>query len=665
MDTSLEGIPKSLLPSTQSLLDKGTNSWRTGKGNKQMKRKIVNYQEFLDKSAAASADGKIQIIDMRGPTPTVVKGKSQSTNESLSVVPLGEELLHNVTLLLNTHENQLRSSSYMMKSAERKIASLEEECNEMINRKEGIDDRITKMKYALEVLEGAEKLINAMSTRMKDNNCDELNFAMDGLTDLLAKLYAKFSDEERKSLNFESTIVPSIVQPVLGAVTSPLNPLSIEPTWMKHLATGIDKLCIAVGSESEAYSLREMIFTDIIVPWISSVMSSSKWDPIGSVEVGLNMYEALLTCVHESFLGAEVEENKILKHAIHREIIQNVALPKLQRAISYWKPQFDENNLVSNPMHHWILPWLPHFRNESALGTMLSDIRRSVKKTLSFISKHELDDVAFFSSCIVILRAWKKLFEESTIFSLTSELVTPRFARCLARMPIEFSEKQSWDKIYALFDYFDTGLMSAEDFLSLVEGEILASWAHTLHNILSDESKPNWSGIVKFYSVWKEQLFGQSSIKFTKSHLALQGDLMVCRYFFGGLEMIRASAESNKAKLDSLLPPNPKDCNYRIALMHRSKAKKPVHTQPNAVSSPSQRKHHVDGNIASFADVVANFARHHDIDFFPKVGSNSTKDGKKVFMFGNHPVYFDKNVLFTLRGAAWQPISLEHLAQAC
>eukprot|EP00986_Skeletonema_menzelii_P018811 scaffold26724_cov114-Skeletonema_menzelii.AAC.1 len=283
-DKSLEGIPKSLLPSTQSLLDKGTNSWRMGKSTKKVKRKIVNYQEILDKSAAASAEGKMNIIDMRGPSATVAEDKSESTTNGPAVVPLGEELLHNVTLLLNTHESQLRTSSYMVKSAERKIVSLEEERNEMRSRKEGIDKRITKMKFALEVLEEAEKLIDEMSTMMKDTSCDEMDFAMDGLKGMLTRLYDNFSREERKSLNFESTLVPSIVQPVLKAVTFSLNPLSIEPTWMDHLATGIDKLCIAVGSDSEAYSLREMTFTDIIVPWISSAMNSSNWDPVVNVE---------------------------------------------------------------------------------------------------------------------------------------------------------------------------------------------------------------------------------------------------------------------------------------------------------------------------------------------------------------------------------------------
>ena len=69
------------------------------------------------------------------------------------------------------------------------------------------------------------------------------------------------------------------------------------------------------------------------------------------------------------------------------------------------------------------------------------------------------------------------------------------------------------------------------------------------------------------------------------------------------------------------------------------------------------------GSIASFKEVVAEFAKQHDIAFHPKTGSNSTKDGQPVFMLGEHPVYFDKNVIFALRGGSWQPISLEHLDQ--
>ena len=141
---------------------------------------------------------------------------------------------------------------------------------------------------------------------------------------------------------------------------------------------------------------------------------------------------------------------------------------------------------------------------------------------------------------------------------------------------------------------------------------------------------------------------------------------MVCRQFYGGLEMVRVAAESDRARHGLLTPPNPNDCNYRIALMHRSEAEKKHVQAPLKVGSShhSQRRTQENNRVASFAEVVGDFARQQDISFYPKVGPNATKDGKKVFMFGNHPVYMDKNVLFTLRGATWQPISLEHLAQA-
>ena len=662
-DKTLEGVPKSLLPSTQSLLDKGSNSWRTGKRSKKVKRKIVNYQEILDKTDATNSEGKIHIIDMRG--PSAAQGKSPTTTTEPDLVPIGEELLHNVTLLLNTHENELRTSSYTVKSTERRLESLEEEYKDMIDRKRVIDERIAKMKFTIAVLEEIEKLVERICAMSEDSDCDKLDFAMDGLNGVLSKLHDQFSQEERASLKFESTVVPSIVKPVVEAVTNSLNPFAIDSKWMTHLAAGVDKLCITVGSDNEAYLLREIIFTDVLVPWISSAMSSSKWDPVVNVEGGINILEALLACVEESFLGAEVEENNILKGVIQREIIENIVQPKVQRAVSYWKPKLDENNIVSNPMHLWILPWLPHFRNESSLTPMLADVRRSLKKTLSFISKNEANDIAVFRSFTVTLSAWQKVFEKSTIFGLTSDIVTPRFARCLARVRIDFShEKQSWGQITALFDYFDAGLMSDEDFLSLFEGEILSSWAHALYCTLKEEGRSSLNGTAKFYSAWKERVFGRSS-KCTKSQLALRSDLMVCRHFFGGLEMIRATLESDKRGFESLLPLIPEDCNYKIALMHRSKVKEPTHTRSNVVSSQSESKGTVAVNTASFAEVVADYARQHDIDFYPKVGSNASKDGKKVFMFGNHQVYLDQNVLFTLRGSAWQPISLEQLAQAC
>mmetsp|Transcript_18866 Transcript_18866/g.34126 ORF Transcript_18866/g.34126 Transcript_18866/m.34126 type:complete len:236 (-) Transcript_18866:74-781(-) len=230
---------------------------------------------------------------------------------------------------------------------------------------------------------------------------------------------------------------------------------------------------------------------------------------------------------------------------------------------------------------------------------------------------------------------------------------------------------QDWEHLHVLFEYFEEGLMSSDDFVSLIEGEVLPAWSNALHCALKQKDH-DLNDIRGFYIAWKGQFFDQP----TKSHSknpspqsTLRSDSMACRYFFGGLKMIQAALESNEALLDSLRPPHPTDCNYRISLMHRSKERKPQNAEKSsAVNVRVQRNLRGNGKMAvaaSFQEVVEAFANQHDIPFHPKSGSKSMKDGKPVFMFGEHPIYIDKNVLFALRGSAWRPISLEHLAQAC
>ncbi|KAL7541288.1 hypothetical protein ACHAXR_010789 [Thalassiosira sp. AJA248-18] len=668
-----DGIDKSLLPSTESLLNRGANNWRKGKAKKKAKRKVINYQDILDKTEANDGPEKMKIIDMRG-TSSIPKHASvqQSDSTSQPSVPIGEELLHNVTLLLNTHEGQLRTSSYMVKSTQQKISSLEKEYEELVERKDGIKNRSSKMKLALDGIEQAEQLIEKISSMEKDRHMsksDKLDFAIDSLQGIFVNLYSNFSKEERKSLKFDATLIPSIVKPLLESLTSTLNPLKLDLLWMDNLATGVQKLCDTVGSDNEAYALREMIFIQIIVPWIQNSLSSSKWDPVVNVETGLRIYESVLNCACSSFLDAEEEENNLLKENITDEVVQNTIIPKLLRAVSHWRPKFDDMQQIANPLHLWILPWLPHIANDSMLGTLLSDVRRNLKKTLSFLSKSVSNDVVFIRSCIVALVPWKRLFEESAVFELTSHSVTPRFARSLARVKIDIlPAEQDWGHLHILFEYFEKGLMSCDDFLSLIEGEVLPAWANALHSALKQKDPMN--EIKEFYIAWKEQFFEQSTNITPRDaqnpQLTLCSDSMVCRYFFGGLKMIQATFESNEALLDGLLPPHPTDCNYRISSMHRSKERKPQNNDQTRVNVRVQQKLHGNGKMAaSFKEVVEAFANQHDIAFFPKSGSNSMKDGKPVFMFGDHPIYFDKNVLFALRGSAWRPISLEHLAQSC
>ncbi|KAL3816990.1 hypothetical protein ACHAXA_010110 [Cyclostephanos tholiformis] len=658
-----DGIDKSLLPSTESLLNGARGSWR--RGNKRLKRKIVNYQDILDRSMVGDGSNKMKIIDMRG-SATVVSNVYQNADR---VVPIGEELLHNVTIVLNMHEGQLRTSSYMVQCVERNIAKIETEIKEMAERKEAIKNRRNKVKLALEVTEEVEGLINELtskkSSKMASN--ERLDFVMDSLRRIFTKLYSNFSREERKFLKFESTLIPSIVTPLLDVLTSSMSPLKINMTWMDHLASGIQKLCDTVGSDDEAYALREIIIVHGIVPWIQSALSSSKWDPIRDVEEALGIYEALVRCACKSL--RDLEDHEILKESITNEVIETAVLPKLLRNISDWKPKFDDEHRIDCPLHLWILPWLPYINNDS-LGTLLDKVRRNLTKTLSSLGKSLSNDVKFFHLCLATLSPWKRIIDTATIFQLTSDTVSPRFARSLARVTICIEPAaQDWERLHVLFVYFEGGVMSSNDFLSLVEGEVLPAWAHALYRALQKPDH-NINVIKEFYTAWKGRFFdptAQINGGSPMAHNALRSDSLVCRYFFGGLKMIQAVIESDLSSLEILKPPQPAECNYRISSMHRSKdrtAQNDYH-QPSAVKVRVRREIVGQNRMdASFQEVVEAFANQRGISFHPKTGSNIMVDGKPVFMFGEHPVYFDKHVIFAFRGSKWQPISLEHLAQA-
>ena len=432
----------------------------------------------------------------------------------------------------------------------------------------------------------------------------------------------------------------------------------------------MQKLCDTIGSSDEAYALREMIFLQSIVPWINSSLSSSKWDPVLDVEAGISIYEALIDTVCKSLRASDEEEDELLKESINLEVVGNVVLPKLVRAVGRWRPKLDDNQKVGNPLNLWILPWLPYINDNSMLGTLLDDVRRHLKKTISFLSKTVSEDVVFVRSCLCTLFPWKSLFDEAIMFEMTSDTISPRFARSLAQMTICIDPAaQDWDHVHILFECYEKGVMSRDDFVALLDGEVLPAWARTLHFALR-KGENDMKDVKKFYLAWREQMFNPppSYISGVSGHLALRLDSMVCRYFFGGLKMIQAGMESNQSSLEGLRPPQSTECNYRISLMLRSKKQNAqnherqrcdvtVRAQPKAI--------HHGRTAASFQEVVQEFANQHDITFYPKTGSNSMKDGKPIFLFGEHPVYIDRGVVFSLRGSHWQPISLEHLAQSC
>ena len=167
---------------------------------------------------------------------------------------------------------------------------------------------------------------------------------------------------------------------------------------------------------------------------------------------------------------------------------------------------------MNHPLHLWIMPLLPYISNNTMLGTLLDNVRRNLTKLLSFYGKTLSNDIDFFRACLAALSPWKKLFDKMTIFQLTSLSVSPRFARSLARIKICIDPiEQDWEHLYNLFVYFEGGVMSVDDYISLVQGEVLPAWAHALYNALQQPGHDIIT-IKNYYSEWRQRFFNRGQM---------------------------------------------------------------------------------------------------------------------------------------------------------
>ena len=93
-------------------------------------------------------------------------------------------------------------------------------------------------------------------------------------------------------------------------------------------------------------------------------------------------------------------------------------------------------------------------------------------------------------------------------------------------------ENGPWDLVHLLFDCFDDGLMSRDDFLALVEGEVLPAWAHGLHEVLTQKEQ-DVTAARELYAAWRRCLLGPlgeiDGAALRKPQLFLRSDAMVCR----------------------------------------------------------------------------------------------------------------------------------------
>lgn len=685
MDKSskVTGAQRSMLPGVKDLLNE--QSWKQrGKKRKRPRRTVIPYTELLETQKPSV------VIDMRGPIADDNDSNEEGTVEKK--VPLAEELLHNVSMLLNTYENRTNSLSLLSQSTKKKVISLDSDIESMRHNIRQGRERIEKTQKAIQILDKISALDEKSS-----------NDGMVGEVELLVReLRYTFTAEERAMLKFNEILVPSLLGNVVQARINEWNPLTEDSSSSERLIRSLLSLASSFGGTAEndnnnrdtEEAMKKFLLAKHLLPRVKSALESTRWDPVLDTDRALKLCELLYQVTLESVPAATArkehdvdEESPVfpeftpgneldLAGIVKSEIMQGVVYEKLSTSLRQWRPDLDENGKLANSPDVWILPWIPHLDHRAILPMLISDCKKKLKTCLSFLSKSLSDDENFIHAAIQALRPWRGVLKADTLLTMVSSGLAPRLACGLSREVLEWNLVcRKWTITDAVFELHGLNLLSDREFLSIIEGELLSHWASSMHK-WSSEASCDTVALAKMYAVLKLKLLkplADSSLDTLRSMKLLQRDERICRIFYGVLLMIKAASESNLGGLGDLCPPV---TNFRRVLARRAAEDKRkeeddlVRMDSSGVASGAfgddvearVRLHRRSGTTPTFREVVEEFASEREILFQPRIGTNATKDGKQVFLFGQFPVYLDANVIFMWHETVWRPISLDSLA---
>ncbi|KAG7349995.1 GC-rich sequence DNA-binding factor-like protein [Nitzschia inconspicua] len=703
----------SAIPSTNDLLS--SRSWKRSRTtNKKLKKsqtpKVIPYQELLQQQKQKQAAGTTVIIDMRGPnyqTPQVLQQQQQHNKiDTPTTVPLGEELLYNLSFLLNTYENKLHSSAIFAKSTQQKVTSIETDITDLEQRYQTTQQRLQKMQTALHIVQSVQSVVD----RGEDNMQEKVQ-------ELLWQLERQFTKEDQEALQFWTVLAPTVLSPAMESTLQQWNPLDGSKDGFATSKSIIDSffewsLETKRTNQTNRNNLRflcESLIVNQLLPKLKHVLESTKWNPVVQTDIALDVYEYLhKKCQHFDNSGRvgvvaaatnvgetqndnvhvlpsmdlddpdQGENSSLLTESVHKDLILDTVYPKLQTAISHSKPDMSplllQANVVQDRLDTWVLPWIPHLDRPALLPNLLADCKRKVKSTVAYLQRRIGDDKEFVTTCLAVLKPWQGVFDNKSLQRMMEENhVTSRLSRYLSKdvTVASTASDQDWSGLQLVFTLHAKALLSDIEFLSMMEADVLTRWARRAFRLLETSTGAE---VVDNYCEWKRHLLvdpGVSAkINLHRSLTLLRNDTMICRIMYSVLMMAQLASQGcdGIAKLADL---EPERLGYHSVLARRSLEEKQkvqeafVKMDSTSLGETAARIRLQRRNVAepTFRDVVEELARERDIVFQPRMGANATKDGKQVFLFGDLPMFMEDDVVFCYIESSWKPISLDLLVE--
>ncbi|XGW07388.1 hypothetical protein V3C99_010515 [Haemonchus contortus] len=443
------------------------NAWKKAA---KVKTRYKTIDEVIEEGGSigfrSSVKTGVKVIDMTGPEQRVYSGydsfsmKSRAAFNDISDRDVFDvpELMHNLNLLVDLTEENIRRNDSQLKSIKDRTTALEYDLEQAKLLHETEAKEYERIKEVFELVENFSKRKGDDSPSM--NECQQF----------FVKLRSEYK-EEYQLFDIE-TLAIQLVLPQIVDHFSKWKPLDPE-----HLIYGVDLMKewrdILVDKESVSIFSDRLTAYDRLLwdGWLPSLRRASlTWDPRDHMEPMLRVIEMWLPV-----LPGWMKEN----------ILEQVIIPRIEDRVSSWDPLTD-----SIPIHSWLVPWLAVLGDR--LQPVLSPIRQKLAKALRLWNPTD-------HSAMAILKPWCGVWTPATMSAFLAQNVVPKLEKCLDTMNLNPRENKKYEEWYSCMSWI--GMISADTMASIVTKYFFPRWYSALCQWL-DSPRAILDEVKMWYREW-------------------------------------------------------------------------------------------------------------------------------------------------------------------
>ncbi|KAG5647479.1 hypothetical protein DXG03_009414 [Asterophora parasitica] len=583
---------------------------------KKVKTKLEHktYEQIIAEAGQDAATAGVgQIIDATGAVPREVSSLADvslnawSPSNDPTRIP---EVRHNIKLIAEACKSDLDGLSREAKALEqRKKYAAEEDAR--------LRKKVADEAELIERLQKIQLVANDISAKAKEL-ASVYEVSLEPFSPLFFTLVDQFSREfERYRLD---EIVVAAIAPLVRRMVASWNPLedptafvSTFRTWRRALRVNTEEK--APESQIDIYGSKTVLMSPIstdkpMTPfesllwnvWLPKVRTCINNDWLPEIPLpAVKIYEAWCT-----FLPPFIRDN----------LLDQLILPKIQKAVADWNPKRDQVSLQAI-----IFPWLPYvgLRIEDLLG----DARRKVKSLLRGWTVGDKVPTE--------LPAWKEVFDAGEWDSMLLKYIVPKLGATLRDDFRVNPRDQKMEPLQHVLQWAD--LIRPSIFSQILEKELFPKWLDVLHVWLI-QPRVSFEEVAQWYSFWKGS--------FPEPVQNMPG---VGRGFTRGLQLMNKAIELGPDAPTQLARPD-----FRAEL---STPSTPLRNGAKATPKP-QRASALTHEI-TFRSITEDFAATHNLLFIP---TGRAHELSRMPLFRVSPTADGKGglLVYIQDDAVWAPI---------